>query len=67
MDAYAQVLPNVQFDGPTYFGPILNQIMKIAGQCRELCSDNYFILLILTDGEIHDMQVFNQIRMIRLA
>ena len=67
MEAYTQVLPNISFDGPTYFGPILNEMMKIAGQCRDIGSDNYFILLILTDGEIHDMQVFDQIGIIRLA
>ena len=67
MDAYAHVLPNVSFDGPTYFVPILNEIIKIACQCRDMCGDIYYILLILTDGEIHDMQVYNRFRFIRLA
>lgn len=30
--------------------------MKLAAQCRDVGSNNYYILLILTDGEIHDMQ-----------
>jgi hypothetical protein len=25
--------------------------------CKDMASDTYFVLLILTDGEIHDMQV----------
>jgi hypothetical protein len=57
MQEYKTFLPQCIFDGPTYFAPLLNETMKIAGQCKALGSDNYFILLILTDGEIHDMDV----------
>lgn len=30
--------------------------MKIAKMCKDMASDTYFVLLILTDGEIHDMK-----------
>lgn len=65
MDTYARALPQLLFDGPTYFGPILKETMKIATACRDQGSDNYFILLILTDGEIHDMQVMIKFEFIR--
>jgi hypothetical protein len=55
MQTYTNFLTQCIFDGPTYFAPLLNETMKIAGQCRDLGSDNYFILLILTDGVVHDM------------
>ncbi len=57
MDTYYNTLRNVSFDGPTYFNPIISEAMKISRMCRDMNTDNYFILLILTDGEIHDMTV----------
>ena len=57
MMTYYHALRNVAFDGPTYFNPIITEAMKISQVCRNMGTDNYFILLILTDGEIHDMNV----------
>jgi hypothetical protein len=59
MNTYKNFVNQCLFDGPTYFTPLLNETMKLATKCRDQGSDNYFILLILTDGEIHDMKVKN--------
>lgn len=56
MNTYKNFVNQCLFDGPTYFTPLLNETMKLATKCRDQGSDNYFILLILTDGEIHDMK-----------
>ncbi len=53
---YRQTLPGIKFSGPTYFGPILETFL---GHCRKQQGGakptNYNVLLILTDGTIHDM------------
>lgn len=56
MGMYQYSLKNVELSGPTYFNPILNETMKIAQSAQQAGSQVYTILLILTDGEIHDMQ-----------
>ncbi len=57
MDAYMKLLPRVQLSGPTLFHPILEECMKLATQSKlTQDSDNYYIFLILTDGQINDMQ-----------
>ena len=53
MDYYTGALQYVTLAGPTLFGPILDYAKKIALGNQE--RDIYTILLILTDGEIHDM------------
>ena len=54
MQVYQQTLGQVLFDGPTLFAPTLKEILKIAQQSRDEARDNYYILLILTDGVIDD-------------
>jgi len=53
---YRQTLPGIKFSGPTHFGPILETFL---GHCRKQQGGakptNYNVLLILTDGTIHDM------------
>ncbi|CAD8090802.1 unnamed protein product [Paramecium primaurelia] len=56
MQAYNYAVRNVQFDGPTYFNPIIQESMKIAQVCKDMGTNTYFVLFILTDGEIHDMK-----------
>lgn len=53
---YANALSHLSLSGPTYFGPILEETMKLASICRQQGSKIYQTLLILTDGEIHDME-----------
>jgi hypothetical protein len=55
--AYRNSLQRVQLDGPTYFQPLIkNSVEYVKSQMSKLKSSIYYILLILTDGQIHDMQ-----------
>ena len=42
--------------GPTYFGPIIEKVAQICKECQFKNQHIYQTLLILTDGEIHDME-----------
>jgi hypothetical protein len=42
--------------GPTYFGPLLGEVLKYTKEEYAKDQNNYTVLLILTDGAIHDMQ-----------
>lgn len=53
VNLYRQTLQSIRLSGPTYFGHILRQMKAICEQRASLMS--YNVLLILTDGEIHDM------------
>ena len=55
MQAYQCSLQCVELSGPTYFAPLLSEAMKVAQHCKANGSLQYEILLIITDGEIHDM------------
>ena len=52
---YANALKSVELAGPTYFAPLMSEAFKLARICKNEGSSVYQILLILTDGEIHDM------------
>ncbi|XP_077865156.1 copine-8-like [Saccoglossus kowalevskii] len=54
MQAYQQSLRVVQLYGPTNFAPIINHVARFASAYQD--GSNYFILLILTDGIISDME-----------
>ncbi len=56
MELYKYALQHVQLSGPTLFMPILQEAFKIANTSKMEGSRCYQILLILTDGEIHDME-----------
>ena len=56
MATYQNALKNVELSGPTLFAPILQEAMKVALHSKSQGSQEYNILLILTDGEIHDME-----------
>ena len=45
----------MELAGPTYFAPLMSEAFKLARICKNEGSSIYQILLILTDGEIHDM------------
>ena len=51
---YRQTLPQIRLAGPTFFAPLLENFYGMVKQtaAQEMC---YQILLILTDGVIHDM------------
>ncbi|KAM3142693.1 hypothetical protein pb186bvf_005077 [Paramecium bursaria] len=52
---YKYSLSKVTLSGPTYFAPIISESMKLAQVNKQQENDNYMVLVILTDGEIHDM------------
>ena len=49
LQAYEMALVNVQLYGPTNFSPIINHVASMAATKRD--GTEYFILLLLTDGE----------------
>lgn len=56
MDCYNFALSNVELAGPTLFAPIISEAMKLANSQKLQETGVYTCLVILTDGEIHDMQ-----------
>ncbi|XP_024118608.1 copine-1 [Oryzias melastigma] len=60
VEAYRMVLPQLRLSGPTNFSPIINHVASIASSGAQAnTATQYFVLLILTDGEITD---FDQTR-----
>uniref|UniRef100_A0A8C8DKZ1 Copine-3 n=1 Tax=Oryzias sinensis TaxID=183150 RepID=A0A8C8DKZ1_9TELE len=56
VDAYRMVLPQLRLSGPTNFSPIINHVASIASSAAQAnAATQYFVLLILTDGEITDL------------
>ena len=53
LDTYKKNIKDIHMAGPTFFSSIMDIFMDFAVEGRDL--KTYFILLILTDGEIHDM------------
>ncbi|KAM6979613.1 copine-1 [Aplochiton taeniatus] len=54
--AYRMALPQVRLSGPTNFSPIINHVSRFAATAaQENNAAQYFVLLILTDGEITDL------------
>ncbi|XP_022743809.1 uncharacterized protein LOC111294662 [Durio zibethinus] len=56
MAAYASALHNVTLAGPTFFGNVINTAAKMAGQATSNNITKYFVLLIITDGVLTDIQ-----------
>ncbi|KAK2160903.1 hypothetical protein LSH36_125g04042 [Paralvinella palmiformis] len=54
LDAYKSTLDRVRLSGPTLFAPCINQAAGLARKHTD--GSEYFILLILTDGVICDME-----------
>ncbi|XP_037534901.1 copine-1 isoform X2 [Nematolebias whitei] len=56
VEAYRMVLPQIRLSGPTNFSPIINHVASFAlGASQANTASQYFVLLILTDGEITDL------------
>jgi len=55
LQAYQQAINSVKLYGPTNFTPILQAVMQMANQYVDQNNQKYFIFLIITDGEITDM------------
>ncbi|KAK1360337.1 putative C2 domain, von Willebrand factor, type A, copine, protein BONZAI [Heracleum sosnowskyi] len=56
MAAYAKALNNVSLAGPTLFGQVINKAAELAGQSASNDYRKYFVLLIITDGVVTDLQ-----------
>jgi hypothetical protein len=57
MNAYRNTLNMVELDGPTMFSHVIRKTIQSAQDAFVNASNQqYFVLLILTDGEIHDMR-----------
>eukprot|EP00250_Pteridium_aquilinum_P002723 c12946_g1_i1 orf=428-2179(+) len=56
LEAYAQGIHSIRLAGPTIFGPIIERAAAIATQAKERDQHKYFVLLIITDGVITDLQ-----------
>ncbi|KAG9150858.1 hypothetical protein Leryth_003004 [Lithospermum erythrorhizon] len=56
MTAYSSALHNVSLAGPTLFGPVITTAADIASHAVANNQQKYFILLIITDGVITDLQ-----------
>ncbi|KAE8890881.1 Copine-3 [Phytophthora fragariae] len=56
LQLYTASLGHVRLHGPTFFAPLINQSMRIANQLNDPRKQKYFVLLIITDGAIMDMQ-----------
>ncbi|GAB4845798.1 Protein BONZAI 1 [Ancistrocladus abbreviatus] len=56
MMAYTSALMNVSLAGPTLFGPVITTAASIASQSLADGWQKYYILLIITDGVITDLQ-----------
>jgi vacuolar-type H+-ATPase subunit F/Vma7 len=57
IQAYQHALRNVQLYGPTHFSDIIKLVADMAeGEKVSQNNQKYFILLIITDGIINDMQ-----------
>ena len=54
LDAYRKNVPKLYFSGPTYFAPIVKKCISKIKEDND--STQYYILLMLTDGAICDMQ-----------
>ncbi|OMO90930.1 C2 calcium-dependent membrane targeting [Corchorus capsularis] len=56
MAAYANALHNVTLSGPTLFGQVINNAAQMAGDAASNDITKYFVLLIITDGVLTDIQ-----------
>ncbi|XP_027356265.1 protein BONZAI 1-like isoform X2 [Abrus precatorius] len=56
MMAYTSALLNVSLAGPTLFGPVISTGALIASQSVANGGRKYFVLLIITDGVVTDLQ-----------
>ncbi|XP_011083206.1 protein BONZAI 3 [Sesamum indicum] len=56
MTAYTSALHNVTLAGPTLFGQVIKKAADIAGHSLSCHQAKYYILLIITDGVVSDLQ-----------
>ncbi|XP_040287811.1 copine-3 [Bufo bufo] len=61
VSAYRSCLPQVKLYGPTNFSPIINHVARFAAAAsQQQTASQYFVLLIITDGVITDLDQTRQ-------
>ena len=56
INTYREVVFKINFSGPTYFTPLIKNVINMIKLNLENSNENiYYILMILTDGQINDM------------
>ncbi|OBS73540.1 hypothetical protein A6R68_15922, partial [Neotoma lepida] len=56
IEAYRACLPQIKLYGPTNFSPIINHVARFAAAAtQQQTASQYFVLLIITDGVITDL------------
>ncbi|XP_031103737.1 protein BONZAI 3 [Ipomoea triloba] len=56
MNAYSSALHSVTLSGPTLFSHVINNAARIAAESLKNHHNKYFVLLIITDGVLTDLQ-----------
>ena len=54
-EMYAHAMNYIDFSGPTLIHPIIEKAKEISNDCKKLGKSIYNILMILTDGEIYEL------------
>ncbi|XP_051016556.1 copine-3 isoform X2 [Acomys russatus] len=61
IEAYRTCLPQIKLYGPTNFSPIINHVARFAAAAtQQQTASQYFVLLIITDGVITDLDETRQ-------
>ncbi|XP_012372787.1 copine-3 [Octodon degus] len=61
VEAYRACLPQIKLYGPTNFSPIINHVARFAtAATQQQTASQYFVLLIITDGVITDLDETRQ-------
>lgn len=61
VEAYRTCLPQIRLYGPTNFSPIINHVARFAAAAtQQQTASQYFVLLIITDGVITDLDETRQ-------
>ncbi|RUS78779.1 hypothetical protein EGW08_013463 [Elysia chlorotica] len=55
-EAYHSIVPTLTFAGPTYLAPVLDRAMAIADVKVTQDQQFYYVLLVITDGIINDVE-----------
>eukprot|EP00004_Rigifila_ramosa_P020703 TRINITY_DN540_c0_g1_i1.p1 TRINITY_DN540_c0_g1~~TRINITY_DN540_c0_g1_i1.p1 ORF type:complete len:566 (-),score=171.68 TRINITY_DN540_c0_g1_i1:15-1691(-) len=55
LDVYAQSISTFELYGPTNFAPVIRWVSQVAANVQAQKIPRYYVLLIITDGEINDM------------
>jgi len=57
IELYRKAVYSLNFSGPTYFTPLINNVINmIKYNMKSTQTEIYYILMILSDGQINDMR-----------